>query len=150
MEFKFKRKYTGIFIFAIILHVALLSFWLFYPTTQNFTQSSKNTISLLALINCELIIIFYLGLFRKKYFAYYDKLLIKRSFFKNVTINYSTIQRIDEKSADTILLNFGLRPSFTIWHTKPNGRTKKTIVRSDNSELLLKVIKSEIDISKIK
>ena len=117
MEFKFKRKYTTFFFLAIILHAIVLSFWLFFPKDILASTKGKQTITLLALANCELILLFYLGLFRKKYFAYYNKLIIKRSFIKNVTINYSNIEKIKEKNADTIILGFGNRPSFNIYYT---------------------------------
>lgn len=149
MEFKFKRKYTNFFIFALILHLAVLSFWLFFPNNAFANIIEKQTLSLIALINCELILLFYLGLFRKKYFAYYDKLIIKRSFFKTLIINYKDIHKIKEENNDTIFLTFGHRPSFTLFYKNQKGKNKKIIVRSDNNPLLLKVIKNEIDISNL-
>lgn len=149
MEFKSKRKYTKFFMLALALHLIVLCFYLFFPAKFLESAKAKDTISLLALVNCELILIFYLGLFRKKYFAYYDKLTIKRSFIKNFSINYSSITEIKEKKHDSIFLVFGTRPSFKIYYTTPKGKLKKVIIRSDNNELLLKVIKNEIDISKI-
>lgn len=146
MEFKFKRKYTKFFILAVIVHALIVAYWLFFPVEILGSKQTKQVSTLLILINCELILIFYIGLFRKKYFAYYDKLVIKRSFFKTITIYYSEIQKIREHSRDTIFLGFGVRPSFTIYYKK----RKKITVRSDNSSLLLKVIKNEIDIAKIK
>lgn len=150
MEFKFKRKYTKFFITAVILHTLILSFWLFFPKEVFINAQGKQTATLLAIVNCELILLFYLGLFRKKYYAYYNRITIKRSFFKTITINYSNITNLKEKNNDSILLGFGIRPSFTIYYKSPKNRNKKYIVRSDNNELLLKVIKNEIDISKIK
>lgn len=150
MEFKFKRKYTSFAMLAMLLHILVLSFWLFAPSNIFESLKGKNTIALLALINVELILIFYLGLYRKKHFAYFDKLIIKRSFLKTLTIKYSSITTIKENHNDTVLFNFGHRPSFTIYYKNGNGRRKKQTIRSDNTELLLKVIKNEIDISKIK
>ena len=150
MEFKFKRKYTNFTIIAIILHILVLSFWLFTPSNLFESSEGKNTIVLLALINVELILIFYLGLYRKKYFAFFDKLVIKRSFLKTLTIKYSSITTIKEKNNDTILFAFGYRPSFTIIYKNDKGKRKKQTIRSDNTELLMKVIKNEMDISKMK
>lgn len=147
MEFKFKRKYTSFFVFALILHTLVLAFWVFTPKIIFNTENAKKIIALLALINCELILVFYLGLFRKKYFAYHDKLIIKRSFFRTLTINYKQITNIKENANDTIFLNFGSRGSFKI-HYKENNKQKKYLIRSDNNNLLLKVIKNEIEIAK--
>jgi len=148
MEFKFKRKFTKFFITAVILHLIVIAFWVFFPDDILHNIKGKQTITILALINCELLLIFYLGLFRKKYFAYYDKLIIKRSFFKNIHIPYNNITKIKEKPNDSILFGFGNRPSFKISHKSPTGKNKKNIIRTDNNELLLKIIKNEIDISK--
>ena len=150
MEFKFKRKYTKFFGLALILHSLVLAFWLFFPESILASTKGKQTLTLLALINCELILIFYIGLFRKKYFAYHDKLIIKRSLLKTITIKYSKIKRIKEKSTDTILFGFGLLPSFIIYYNTNNNKNKKITIRADNSVLLLKVIKNEINISKVK
>lgn len=150
MEFKFKRKYTNFFIIAVLLHLLVLAFWFLAPTAPFGGANGKQTVTLLSLINCELILIFYLGLFRKKYFAYYDKLVIKRSFFKTLTINYKDILNIKEKNNDTTFLTFGVRPSFKITYTKNNKAKKTQTIRSDNNPLLLKVIKNEIDIAKKK
>ena len=114
MEFKSKRKYTNFFIIAVLLHLLILSFWLLAPAAPFGGTNGKQTVTLLGFVNCELILIFYLGLFRKKYFAYYDKLVIKRSFFKTLTINYKDILNIKEKNNDTTFLTFGIRPSFKI------------------------------------
>ena len=147
MEFKSKRKYTTFFIVALILHLAIVAFWLFFPKNTIFNEKGKQTATFLALVNCELILVFYLGLFRKKHFAYHNKLLIKRSFLKNIEINYKNIEKITEKANDSILLGFGVRPSFRI-HYRVNERTKKYTIRSDNNQLLILIIKNEIDISK--
>ena len=147
MEFKSKRKYTTFFIIALILHIAVLAFWIFFPKNVIFNEKGKQTVTLLTLINCELILFFYLGLFRKKHFAYHNKLITKRSFLKNVEINYSEIKKITEKNNDTILLGFGNRPSFKIYYTA-NGKNKKHTIRSDNNQLLILTIKNEMDISK--
>ena len=147
MEFKFKRKYTFFFFLALSLHILVLTLWFALPD-QIFRDSEiKKLIFLLVTINIELILVFYLGLFKKKYYAYYDRLLIKRSFFTNTLISYKDITRIKERNSDTILLGFGHRPSFVIYYR--TKRLKKCIIRSDNTELLLKVIKNEIDISKL-
>ena len=145
MEFKSKRKYTNFFIITLLIHALIVAYWLFFPIEILGTQQTKQISTLLITINCELILIFYIGLFKKKYFAYYDKLVIKRSFFKTLTIYYSDINKIREYNNDTILLGFGKRPSFTIYYKK-----RKIIVRSDNNTLLLKVIKNEINIAQSK
>ncbi len=147
MEFKFKRKYTFFFFIALLLHLLVISFWFFFPNDLLKSAHEKQTITLIALINCELILIFYLGLFRQKYYAYHDKLIIKRSLFKDTTINYSTINKIKDNPRDTIFLVFGHRPSFTIYYTEKNNKKKKIIIRSDNSKLLQTIIKNEINIS---
>lgn len=149
MEFKFKRKYTNFFLAATALHLIVLYFWFFFPKEIPLTTTSKQTISLLALINCELILIFYLGLFRKKYYAYHDKILIKRSFFKTFYIRYADITSIEENPYDSIIFNVGNRPSFKIRY-KCGRKEKKYTIRSDNTDLLLKVIKNEIKIAKSK
>lgn len=150
MEFRFRRKYTGFFIFAVVLHLLVLAFWLFFPSRILESTKDKAFFTLLALINVELILLLCLGLFRRRYFAYFDKLVIKRSLIKNVTITYGTILNIKEKPHDSILFGYGLRPSFKITYIGDNGKKKKINVRCDNTELLLKVVKNEIDISKIK
>jgi len=147
MEFKFKRKYTFFFFLAILLHVGALSFWLFSPDKWFNSPEVKKIVCLLILINIELILVFYLGLFRKKYHAYHDRITIRRSFFSGIVIFYKDIIRIKEKNNDSILLGFGHRPSFTIYYN--DRRKKKYIVRADNTELLLKVIKNEIDIANL-
>ena len=148
MEFKFKRKYTFFFFLVLLLHVSVLSFWIFSPDSLFDNLEKKKIIFLLVISNIELLLIFYLGLFRKKYYAYHDKILIKRSFFSNVIISYKDIIRIKERNSDSILLGFGHRPSFTIYYF--DKKRKKETIRTDNNDLLLKVIKNEIDISKIK
>ena len=147
MEFKFKRKYTKFFMVALVLHLLIAAFWVFFPENLIKIKDGRQTITLLGIINCELILFFYLGLFRKKYFAYYDKLVIKRSLFPTVTILYKDITSIKERKTDSIILGFGTRPSFIIYHTDKMSKKKKYVVRTDNNELLLKVIKNEIDIS---
>ena len=149
MEFKFKRKYTFFFFLVLLLHIALLSLWFFSPKKLFPSEESKRIICLLILINIELLLVFYLGLFRKKYYAFHDKILIKRSFYSDIVISYKDIKTINEKKSDSILLGFGTRPSFTIYYQDSKKRKKHTI-RTDNSELLLKVIKNEINIAKIK
>lgn len=146
MEFKFKRKYTFFFFLAILLHIGAVAFWLMSPTEMFNSLEEKKIICLLVLVNIELLLLFYLGLFRKKYYAYYDKILVKRSLFPDLVISYKDITRIKEKKSDSILLGFGHRPSFILYYQVNNSRKKYT-VRADNSELLLKVIKNEIDIS---
>ena len=146
MEFKFKRKYTFFFLFAIALHALLVSFWFLVPEETFNGMDGKKMVCLLILINIELILIFYLGLFRKKYYAFYDKLVIKRSFFGNIIISYKDITSIKERNSDSILLGFGNRPSFTIYY-KPKQKIKsKYTVRTDNNKLLLKVLKNEVNI----
>lgn len=150
MEFKFKRKYTFFFLFAIVLHALAVGFWFFVPKEVFNGMDGKKTVCLLILINIELILIFYLGLFRKKYYAFHDKLVIKRSFFGNVVISYKDITSIKEKNSDSILLGFGNRPSFTIYY-KPQQKAKsKCTVRTDNNKLLLKVLKNEVNITQKK
>ena len=122
MEFKFKRKYTKFAILTILLHTLVLIFWLFAPSYPFNGAQEKNTIALLSLINIELILVFYLGLYRRKYFAYYNQLKIKRSFFKTLTISYSSITTIKENDSDSILFGFGIRPSFIIYYKNSNGK----------------------------
>ena len=105
-------------------------------------KNGKSIITLLAFLNCELILLLCLGLAKKKYYAYFDKLVIKRSLRKNVEISYNDITKIKERKNDSILLGFGTRPSFTIYYKN----TKKTI-RTDNNDLFLKVIENEIKIA---
>ncbi len=150
MEFKFRRKYTGFFLLAVILHLLVLAFWIFFPSKFLANAKDKAFFTLLALINVELILLLCLGLFRRRYFAYYDKLIIKRSLVKNISIPYKRILDISEKANDSIIFGYGLRPSFKITYVNENGKKKKINVRCDNTGLLLKVIKNEIDISKIK
>ena len=146
MEFKFKRKYTKFFMVAIILHLFIVAFLVFVPESAIKFKDGKKTIAILSLINCELILIFYLGLFRKKYFAYHDKILIKRSLLPSLTIDYKNILSIKEKKSDSILFGFGIRPSFTIYYTSKNSKRKKHVIRADNTQLLLTTIKNEINI----
>jgi hypothetical protein len=147
MEFKFKRKYTSFFLLALILHVGVACFWFFAPNNIFQTSNGKQHITLLLLINCELILLFYFGLYRKKYFAYYNKLTIKRSLLKTISIDYKAITKIKENENDSIVLGFGKRPSFKIFYKNNTQKEKKYTVRSDNNELLLKVIKNEISIA---
>ena len=147
MEFKFKRKYTFFFIFALVLHIGLLAFWVFTP--QNFFNSAeeKQTICLLVLVNIELISLLYIGLFRKKICAYHDKIVVKRALLSDILISYKDIIQIKENTTDAVLLGFGNRPSFTVYYQK--GKRKKYTLRADNNNLLLKIVKNEIDISKL-
>lgn len=149
MEFKFKRKYTSFFIIATLLHLAIIAFWIFFPNNILHDIKGKQTITLLALVNCELLLIFYLGLVRRKYFAYYNKLVIKRSLIKNLSINYDSIHKIKEKNNDSTLLGFGTTPSFKIYYRNEMGKNKKYTVRSDNNDLLIKIIKNEINIARL-
>lgn len=146
MEFKFKRKYTFFFFLALLLHIAIIGSWFLLPKNVFGSLEEKKIIFLLILVNVELILIFYLGLFRKKYYTYFDKILVKRSFFRDIVTSYKDITKIKEKNSDSILLGFGRRPSFTIYYQ--TNKRKKYVVRSDNTELLLKVIKNEMNISK--
>lgn len=147
MEFKFKRKYTFFFLFAILLHALVVCLWLFAPIELFKDTDGKKFICLLALINIELILVFYLGLFRKKYYAFFDKLVVKRSLLKNFAISYKDILSIKERNSDSILLGFGRRPSFTIYYKSQIKKRGKYTVRTDNNELLLKVLKNEINVS---
>lgn len=146
MEFKFRRKYTFFFFGALLLHIAALYTWLFTDESSFGSLEHKKIICLLIVLNIELTLILYLGLFRKKYHAYYDKISIKRAFFPTKVISYKDIITIKERPNDSILLGFGIRPSFTIYYA--NKRRKKYTIRSDNNELLLRVIKNEIEITK--
>lgn len=149
MEFRFRRKYTGFFFIALILHIAILCFWLLTPNNIFSDKGNKILITLLAIANCEVLLAFYLGLFRKKYYAFYDKLIIKRSFLKNKIIDYKSITKIKENEKDSIVLGFGTRPSFKLYYTNRLGKETSTVVRADNNNLLLKVIKNEIQISNL-
>lgn len=149
MEFKFKRKYTGFFFLAVFLLTIVISFWVLAPQNIFGASNAKQLITSLGFANSALILILYLGLLRKKYFAYYDKLTIKRSLFKTLTIEYNSIKNIKEKENDTIFLIFGQRPSFKIYYTNKNGKEKKYTVRTDNNKLLLKVIRNEISIANL-
>ena len=148
MEFKFKRKYTLFFFFALILNISAILFWFLSPEDLFNNLEDKKIIFLLIFTNIELLLVFYLGLFRKKYYAYHDKLLIKKSLFPDTIISYKDITAIKERNNDTVFLGFGHRPSFTIYYKNPKRR--KITIRSDNSALILKVIKTEIDIAKTK
>lgn len=143
MEFKSKRKYTKFFLLAILLHSMILAYWFLFPETFLTYANEKTTIVIVATITCELILIFYIGLYRGKYYAYHDHLLIKQSLVKNKKINYKDITRIQENPNDSIVLWFGRRPSFTIYHNN-----KRTILRSDNNQLMLQVINNELEIAK--
>jgi len=142
MEFKSKRKYTRFFLFAIALHLIVLGFWFFFPDNILKNAEGKQTLTLLLLVNSELLLIFYIGLFKKKYYAFHDKIMIKRSLLKPIYISYNDITKIKERKKDSILLGFGTRPSFTIYYNK-----RKKTIRSDNNELFLKVIGNEREIS---
>lgn len=146
MEFKFKRKYTFFFLFAVLLHALAACFWFLVPEELFDGNDGKKIILLLILVNIELILIFYIGLFRKKYYAFHDKLVIKRSFFGNVIISYKDITSIKERNSDSILLGFGNRPSFTIYYKPPQKIKSKCTIRTDNNKLLLKVLKNEVNI----
>ena len=107
MQFKFKRKYTSFFILALFLHVSILLFWLTAPENVFGIAKGRDIITLFSIINCELILIIFIGLQRKKFFAYYDKLIIKRSLFKTMVIDYKSISKIKEQNNDSVLLGFG-------------------------------------------
>ena len=104
MEFKFKRKYTFFFLFAILLHALAAAFWILVPEELFDGVDGKKIVFLLILINIELILIFYLGLFRKKYYAFHDKLVVKRSFFGNVIISYKDITSPPNKKTHIFIL----------------------------------------------
>ncbi len=144
MEFKFRRKYTAFFFLAIILHIAAVAFWVMAPESLYKTIEAKKTITLLLVVNIELLLLFYLGLFRKKYYSFHDRILIKRSFLPDIIISYKDITRIKERPSDSVILGFGKRPSFVVYYETP--KRKKYTFRSDNYELLLKVIKNEMEI----
>lgn len=148
MEFKFKRKYDVLFFFALILHVLVLGFWFFFPNSNFQDKNHKLTIILLLLINVELILALVIVLHKKKYYAFYNNLTIKRAFLKNLSIPYVNIDKISEKSSDSIFLCFGSRPSFKIFYRNQSGRIKKYTIRSDNNVLILKTIKNELEILK--
>lgn len=145
MEFKFKRKYTSLFIVALLFHIALATIWItplevLFPSTE-----IKHTICFLILVNIELIIVLYVSLFRKKYYTYHDRIQVKRVFLQDLSISYKDIAKIVEHGNDTVLLAFGKRPSFTLYFH--NGKRRKYTIRSDNNELMLKIIKNEINIA---
>lgn len=145
MEFKFKRKYTSLFFVGLLFHIALAAVWItplesLFPSTE-----MKNKICLLVLVNIELLIFLYVGLFRKKYYTFHDKIQVKRTFLQDLTISYKDIAKIIERENDTILLAFGKRPSFTLYFH--NGKRRKYTIRSDNNELMIKIIKNEININ---
>ena len=147
MEFKFKRKYNLFFFTALFLHLLIVAFWFFFPNTAFSSINAKKTVCLLLLINVELILLFYLGMFRKKYYAFHNRLVVKHSFLKNLVISYKDIISIKEKESDSLLLGIGKRPSFKIYY-QVKGRKRKHTVRTDNNKLLLKVLKNELEISK--
>ena len=149
MEFKFKRKYTTFFLLAVILHALVLCFWLVAPEDLFNSSNGKETVTLLSIAICEALLTFFLGLQRRKYYAYYDKLTIKRSLLRTITIDYKSIIEIKEKPNDTVLLIFGNRPSFKIIYTSKSNRKKQQTIRSDNNDLLLKVIRNEISIANL-
>lgn len=143
MEFKFKRKYASFHLMVIILHLLVVAFWLLFPYLVRGTPKDRVFFTLLALVNVEFIILLYLGLFTKKYIAYYDKLIIKRALAKSTTITYGTILNIKENIKDS-----KSQSSFQITYIGNNRKKHKVTVRCDNTELLLKVIKNEIKIAK--
>lgn len=147
MEFKFKRKYTDFFIFALLLHISVLVFWLFFPYTLLGSPKDKVFFTLLALLNVELILLICLGLFKQKYIVLYNKLIIKRMLAKNITITYGTILNIKENPNDSIIFGFGSRPSFSITYIDEKRKKRKVLVRCDNAKLLLQIIKNEMKIA---
>lgn len=150
MEFKFKRKYTFLFLVALALHALVLSYYFLFPHVLSIKSYDKETITLLLLANVELILFFYLGLFRKKYFAYHDKLIVKRSLLVDIHLFYEKITAIRENKNDSVLLGFGRQPSFTVYYTCiKNNKRKKITIRTNNNELLLKVLKNEMNIAKV-
>lgn len=147
MEFKFKRKYNLFFITALFLHLAVVAFWFLFPQSAFSSINAKKNTCLLILINVELILLFYLGMFRKKYYVFHNRMVIKHAFLKSVIISYKDITSIKEKNSDSLLFGIGKRPSFVIYY-QVNGRKRRRTIRTDNTILLLKVLKNELQILK--
>ena len=148
MEFKFKRKYDGLFFFALILHTLVAALYIFFPKINFLDPNHKLTIILLLLINIELILALVIVINKKKYHVFYNNLTVCRTFLKNLSIPFTSIDKISEKNSDSILLFFGNRPSIKIFYRNKSGRIRSHTVRSDNNALLLKTIQNELKILK--
>lgn len=152
MKFKFKRKYT--FIFTLFLFLALLAvaFYIFGPDFVSKDEKFFNQVLMVSLADIFLICFFILGSYRVNYFLYHDHIEIHRSFFKNINISYSQIEKLTEFPNDTIIFIFGTRPSFEITYTNDKNKLKKYKVRVEKHELFKLVMENEnkIKISKHK
>lgn len=147
MQFKFKRKYNLFFVIALFLHLSLVAYWFLFPQSAFSSINAKKTSCLLILINIELILLCYLGMFRKKYFVFHNRMVVKHTFLKNTVISYKDITSIKERKNDSLLFGIGKRSSFVIFYNV-NKRKKRYTVRTDNTELLLKILKNELEIAK--
>ena len=147
MKFVFRRKYTVPFMLFLLLAALCFAFYYFGPrfiTNQN-SDFFRNVL-LISLVDSLLVVMFITGLHRVNYFLYHDHLLIKRSFFKPIRLNYTQIKKVNEVKNDKVFLIFGNRPSFKLKY-ETEGRIKNYRIRLANHELFKLVLENEKKIS---
>lgn len=142
MKFTFKRKYTlSFFVFLVLIGLSL-TFYFMGPKFINKSDEFFNQTLWVSLADSLLIMLIIIGSNRVNYYLYHDKMIIKKSLRRTVTLEYSQIKDIIEYPNDTIIFMFGTRPSFKLKYQKSN-KIKNYRVRVSNHELLKLVLENE-------
>jgi hypothetical protein len=117
----------------------------FYIVGPKFIDKDANffiQVLLIYLADSLLITLIIIGSMRVNYYLYHDKIVIKKSLRRTVTLNYDQILNITEYPNDTIIFMFGTRPSFKIRYR--NGNIAKFYrIRVANHELFKLVLENE-------
>lgn len=142
MKFTFKRKYTSSFFVFLILIGLSVSFFFFGPRFIDKSEDFFKQALWVSLADSLLILLIIIGSNRVNYYLYHDKIIIKKSLRKTISLEYDQIKDITELPHDTILFMFGTRPSFKIKYQKGN-KIKKYRIRVANHELLKLVLENE-------
>lgn len=142
MKFTFKRKYTSSLIIFLILVGLSIAFYFVGPKFISREDMFFKQVLFISIADSCLITLFVLGLYRVNYYLYHDRMEIKKSLRKTISLNYNQIKEMVEYPNDTVILMFGTRPSFKVRYQIGN-RTKNYRIRVSNHELLKLVIENE-------
>ena len=155
MEFKFKRKYDNIFLFALITAIIAVGLTIFINMQlDNNVETINEKISALSytliLVTFVIINLTFYSLTKRRYFISKERIYIKRSLVHDIVIKYDDIARVIYDKKGRLFLTFGYLPSCTIiYRDKSSNKEKKITIRTNRTELFYKMIENESNIHKL-
>ena len=146
MDFEFRRKYDGVFLFGVLMLIVAVSGTIFVNNgTIKVTPSFLNYVYVLIWFNFLLLNLAYLTITHRKYFINFKGLVISKPLVGNIIIDFQKITNVTIDNNDKVFLFFGNLPSITFSYL--HGKRVKTMtIRTHKNALLYKFLKNEKDI----